>query len=296
MELLSGGDLFDYIVQHTPMPEHEARRIFQQIIAGVEHCHANRVVHRDLKPENIMMDSTGNIKIGDFGLSAEMKEGELLHDSCGSPDYVAPELLYENPAYEGPEVDVWSCGAILYTLLCNRLPFEGSTLSELIRKVKKGKYHVTGSVSGEAKDLLAKILCLDPKERLSIAAIKAHHWFAQDLPLERTNAPASDAEIVPAATPGSISSTSQEKMPCDKNQILEGSRYDFGSSLLPNACAACGKLVLNRGCAKCSTRFCQSCFGNHICVAHDSLIPVDVASKVHQKMVEASTITPCVTQ
>jgi serine/threonine protein kinase len=182
MELISGGDLFDYIVKHVRLPEGKARRIFQQIIAGVEHCHENKVAHRDLKPENIFLDSENNVKLGDFGLSGEMHDGQLLTESCGSPNYAAPELLKKNCSYEGPDVDVWSCGCILYALHCNTLPFDAPTVPELFSKIKRGNFSVPGYVSPEAKDLISRMICVDPSKRISIGEIRQHPWFLKDLP------------------------------------------------------------------------------------------------------------------
>jgi 5'-AMP-activated protein kinase catalytic alpha subunit len=184
MELVSGGDLFDFIVRHVRLPEEEARHAFQQIIAGVEHCHDNKIVHRDLKPENIFMDSNSNIKIGDFGFAGKIVDGELFTESCGSPNYAAPEFLIKNCQYKGPQVDIWSCGVILYALLCNQLPFDSDTIQELFRLIKRGQYSVPGFVSDDAKDLIRRMLTVDPTKRISIAEIRKHPWFVRDLPAE----------------------------------------------------------------------------------------------------------------
>jgi len=190
MELVSGGDLFDFIVKHVRVPEKEGRRLFQQIVAGVEHCHDCKVAHRDLKPENIFMDKDGNVKIGDFGLSAEICAGELLKDSCGSPNYAAPELLYKDCAYEGPEVDVWACGVILYAILASTLPFDAPAMPQLFRLIKAGRYSMPGFLSDDAKDLIAHMLVVDPTQRYSMADIREHRWFQTDLPPELTRSAA----------------------------------------------------------------------------------------------------------
>jgi serine/threonine protein kinase len=182
MELVAGGDLFDFIVKNTRIPENKVRLIFQELIAGVEHCHMNKVAHRDLKPENIFLDSNRHVKIGDFGLSGAMQEGVLLTASCGSPNYAAPELLVRNCQYEGPDVDIWSAGVVLYALLCNQLPFDAANMGDLFKLIKRGQYRVPGFVSSEAKDLMAKMLNVDRTQRISIDAIKDHPWFVQDLP------------------------------------------------------------------------------------------------------------------
>jgi len=185
MELVTGGDLFDYTVKSQPrLPEREARRIFQQIVAGVEHIHGRGVVHRDLKLENIFMDTDGNAKIGDFGLSAEWRAGEVLTDSCGSPNYAAPELLQRACQYEGPEVDVCSLGVILYALLCNSFPFDEPEIPQLFKRIKSGRYAVPGFLPQEAKDLIGRMLDVDRASRARIPAIQNNSWFQKDLPPE----------------------------------------------------------------------------------------------------------------
>ncbi|GKV51419.1 hypothetical protein SLEP1_g58078 [Rubroshorea leprosula] len=108
---------------------------FELIISGVEYCHRNMVVHRDLKPENLLLDSKCNVKIADFGLSNVMRDGHFLKTSCGSPNYAAPEVI-SGKLYAGPEVDVWSCGVILYALLCGTLPFDDENIPNLFKKIK----------------------------------------------------------------------------------------------------------------------------------------------------------------
>ncbi|GFZ03556.1 SNF1 kinase homolog 11 [Actinidia rufa] len=135
MEYVKSGELFDYIVEKGRLQEDEARNFFQQIISGVEYCHRNMVVHRDLKPENLLLDSRGNVKIADFGLSNVMLDGHFLKTSCGSPNYAAPEVV-SGKLYAGPEIDVWSCGVILYALLCGTLPFDDENIPNLFKKIK----------------------------------------------------------------------------------------------------------------------------------------------------------------
>eukprot|EP00047_Mylnosiga_fluctuans_P004714 m.236127 g.236127 ORF g.236127 m.236127 type:complete len:242 (-) comp12931_c0_seq1:891-1616(-) len=139
MEYVSGGELFDYIINHGKLSEREARSFFQQILSGVDYCHRHMVVHRDLKPENLLLDSKGNVKIADFGLSNIMRDGDFLKTSCGSPNYAAPEVI-SGQLYAGPEVDVWSCGVILYVLLCGKLPFDDEHVQHLFKKIKGGIY------------------------------------------------------------------------------------------------------------------------------------------------------------
>ncbi|KAA0201997.1 hypothetical protein HAZT_HAZT009672 [Hyalella azteca] len=135
MEYASGGELFEYIKKQGKLKESEARKFFQQIISGVDYCHRHMVVHRDLKPENLLLDHNRHVKIADFGLSNIMVDGEFLRTSCGSPNYAAPEVISAK-LYAGPEVDVWSCGIILYALLCGTLPFDDDHVPSLYRKIK----------------------------------------------------------------------------------------------------------------------------------------------------------------
>jgi serine/threonine protein kinase len=180
-EYSPGGELFDYIVERGRLTEHEARRFFQQIIAGVEYCHVHMVAHRDLKPENLLLDENLNVKIADFGLSNCMRDGWFLKTSCGSPNYAAPEVI-SGKLYAGPEVDIWSCGVIVYALLCGTLPFDDESIPYLFRKIKGGIYTLPSYLSDQSKDLISRMLVTDPLKRMTMADIRAHPWFLQDLP------------------------------------------------------------------------------------------------------------------
>ena len=181
MEYVKSGELFDYIVEKGRLVEDEARRFFQQIISGVEYCHRNMVVHRDLKPENLLLDSRGNIKLADFGLSNIMRDGHLLKTSCGSPNYAAPEVI-SGKLYAGTEVDVWSCGVILYALLCGSLPFDDENIPNLFRKIKNGLFNLPNHLSPHSRDLISKMLIVDPLKRITVPEIRQHLWFAYNLP------------------------------------------------------------------------------------------------------------------
>jgi len=181
MEYVPGGELFDHIVHKLRLREEEARRFFQQILSGVECCHHSMVTHRDLKPENLLLDSNLHVKIADFGLSNTMKDGEFLKTSCGSPNYASPEVV-SGKAYVGPEVDVWSCGVVLYALLCGSLPFDDENVPNLFRKIKHGNFTLPGHLSSEAKDLIVQMLVVDPTRRITFAQIRKHTWFMKDLP------------------------------------------------------------------------------------------------------------------
>jgi 5'-AMP-activated protein kinase, catalytic alpha subunit len=181
MEYVKSGELFDYIVEKGRLMEDEARHFFQQIISGVEYCHRNMIVHRDLKPENLLLDSKMNVKIADFGLSNVMRDGHFLKTSCGSPNYAAPEVI-SGRLYAGPEVDVWSCGVILYALLCGSLPFDDENIPNLFKKIKGGIYTLPSHLSPGARDLIPRMLLVDPLKRVTIAEIRMHPWFTVRLP------------------------------------------------------------------------------------------------------------------
>lgn len=176
----AGKELFDYIVQRGRMPENEARRFFQQIIAAVEYCHRHKVVHRDLKPENLLLDDQLNVKIVDFGLSNIMTDGNFLKTSCGSPNYAAPEVI-SGKLYAGPEVDVWSSGVILYVMLCGRLPFDDDFIPALFKKISNGVYTLPNYLSEGAKRLLTRMLVVNPLNRITIHEIMEDEWFKQDI-------------------------------------------------------------------------------------------------------------------
>eukprot|EP00177_Eucheuma_denticulatum_P003126 GFKZ01005637.1.p1 GENE.GFKZ01005637.1~~GFKZ01005637.1.p1 ORF type:complete len:516 (+),score=68.53 GFKZ01005637.1:723-2270(+) len=180
-EYSAGGELFDYIVERGRLAEDEARRFFQQIISGVEYCHKHMIAHRDLKPENLLLDEHSNVKIADFGLSNCMRDGWFLKTSCGSPNYAAPEVI-SGKLYAGPEVDIWSCGVIVYALLCGTLPFDDESIPYLFRKIKGGIYILPSYLSDSSKDLISKMLVTDPLKRINIDEIRQHPWFMRQLP------------------------------------------------------------------------------------------------------------------
>uniref|UniRef100_A0A336L8Q4 MAP/microtubule affinity-regulating kinase 3 n=1 Tax=Culicoides sonorensis TaxID=179676 RepID=A0A336L8Q4_CULSO len=176
MEYASGGEVFDYLVLHGRMKEKEARAKFRQIVSAVQYCHQKKIIHRDLKAENLLLDSEMNIKIADFGFSNEFTPGSKLDTFCGSPPYAAPEL-FQGKKYDGPEVDVWSLGVILYTLVSGSLPFDGSTLRELRERVLRGKYRIPFYMSTDCENLLRKFLVLNPAKRASLETIMKDKWM-----------------------------------------------------------------------------------------------------------------------
>mmetsp|Transcript_14438 Transcript_14438/g.15934 ORF Transcript_14438/g.15934 Transcript_14438/m.15934 type:complete len:510 (-) Transcript_14438:617-2146(-) len=182
MEYASGGELYDLISKKGRIKEPEARKYFQHLISGIEYCHNFLVCHRDLKPENLLLDEHMQLKICDFGLANIMCDGNYLRTSCGSPNYAAPDVICGKP-YCGPEVDVWSCGVILYAMLAGSLPFDDDSIPNLFAKIRGAKFRMPELISEPAKDLIARMLNPDPETRISVSEIRSHKWFREDLPI-----------------------------------------------------------------------------------------------------------------
>ncbi|KAI6356017.1 hypothetical protein MCOR25_008016 [Pyricularia grisea] len=174
LEYVERGDLFDFISKHGPMPEEEAMFVFRQIMSALEYCHSYGICHRDLKPENILLKSNGQIKIADFGMAA-LHQGPRtpLWTFCGSPHYAAPELLREK-AYRGEKSDIWSMGVILFAMLAARLPFDDEDMNLMFAKARKAIYHMPSYFSDEAKDLVHRLLQVDPRKRISMRQMWQH--------------------------------------------------------------------------------------------------------------------------
>eukprot|EP00752_Nemacystus_decipiens_P018275 g16395.t2 len=251
-ELITGGELFDKIVEKQRFTEDEARFYFRQLLEGMEYCHSQGVCHRDLKPENILLDGAGNVKISDFGLSNLYSGGDdealkLLHTTCGTPNYVAPEIsdfglsnLYSGgddealkllhttcgtPNYVAPEVladkgydgrmaDVWSMGVILYVLLAGFLPFDEPSMSTLFSKIQAADFSYPRWFSPEARSVIDRILVPDPKQRLTLAQMKAHPFWEAGTVVEMSSS--TPDVIVP--TEAEVNSAVQEGVEPEKTE------------------------------------------------------------------------------
>ncbi|XWS35398.1 hypothetical protein CRYUN_Cryun21dG0122900 [Craigia yunnanensis] len=178
IEFAKGGELFTRISRGR-FSEDLSRRYFQQLISAVGFCHSRGVFHRDLKPENLLLDENWNLKVSDFGLSAVTDQNRpdgLLHTLCGTPAYVAPEILAKK-GYDGAKVDVWSCGIVLYVLHAGYLPFNDSNLMVLYRRIYKGKFRFPKWTSPDLRRFLCRLLDTNPETRITVDEIINDPWF-----------------------------------------------------------------------------------------------------------------------
>jgi len=183
MELIRGGELFAKIAKGR-LREDVARSYFQQLISAIDFCHSRGVYHRDLKPENLLLDEEGNLKVTDFGLSAfaeHLRQDGLLHTTCGTPAYVAPEVIGKK-GYDRAKADIWSCGVILFVLLAGYLPFQDDNLVSMYRKIYRGDFKCPPWFSTEARRLVTKMLDPNPSTRVSISKITESSWFKKSIP------------------------------------------------------------------------------------------------------------------
>ncbi|KAK0135937.1 Phosphorylase b kinase gamma catalytic chain, liver/testis isoform [Merluccius polli] len=181
------GELFDYLTEKVTLSEKETRSIVRALLEAVQYLHSFNIIHRDLKPENILLDDQGHIKLSDFGFSVQLQPEENLRELCGTPGYLAPEILKcsmdeTHPGY-GKEVDLWACGVILYTLLAGSPPFWHRKQMLMLRMIMDGRYQFNSPEwddrSDTVRDLISRLLVVDPAMRLSAEQALAHPFFRQ---------------------------------------------------------------------------------------------------------------------
>lgn len=170
IELCAGGDLLNYVRRRRRLKEDVAKCLFKQIIESLAYCHKKNILHRDIKLDNILLDANGQVKICDFGVGKIVKKGEKMTEQCGTPAYIAPEILRDK-GYYGFAVDVWSAGVVLYAMLYGTVPFKANNMTELQKLIMKAKYTLKDDVSGEARDLLKSLMEKDPEKRIKIPQI-----------------------------------------------------------------------------------------------------------------------------
>ena len=179
MENISGGNLLSLINKRTKLPEKTAKYIFKQLIETLKYIHSQNIAHRDIKPDNILIDLNNTIKICDFGVGKEIKSGQLLYDPCGTPAFVAPEVLGNTP-YDLFKTDIWSCGVVLYSMVSGFFPFRGNNDYELHQSILNGEYPTLNDISPELQDLISKILEVDVSKRITLNDILNHSWLVSD--------------------------------------------------------------------------------------------------------------------
>lgn len=176
MEHCAGGSLLDNVREKKRLTEAEAAVILQQILYSLQYCHAKGVVHRDVKLENILMDGDGAVRLIDFGLSGYFSPGKKLKCFCGSPSYAAPEIVTRQE-YDAPLVDVWSLGVVLFAMLAGHLPFYSKEKKDLSKKIAAGACKIPSSISSAGRDLISKMLSVDPQKRITLDQIWFHTWM-----------------------------------------------------------------------------------------------------------------------
>ncbi|XP_072254617.1 serine/threonine-protein kinase SIK1 [Pyxicephalus adspersus] len=216
-EYAKNGELFDYLTVRGRLTEDEARHKFLQILAAVEYCHSQNIVHRDLKTENLLLGDNMDIKLADFGFGNFYLEGRLLNTWCGSPPYAAPEV-FQGKEYEGPQLDVWSLGVVLYVLLCGSFPFDGPNLPALRQRVLEGRFRIPYYMSADCEYLLRRMLAVDPAKRPTIAQIKQHRWFQGFQP--------SLAKPLPIAEPSLQVLAIMQSLGIDRERTLQAVQND----------------------------------------------------------------------
>ncbi|XP_058747975.1 CBL-interacting serine/threonine-protein kinase 10-like [Vicia villosa] len=178
LEYAKGGELFKKVAKGK-LKEDTAHKYFKQLVSAVDFCHSRGVYHRDIKPENILLDENEDLKVSDFGLSAlaeSKRQDGLLHTTCGTPAYVAPEVI-KRKGYDGAKADIWSCGVVLFVLLAGYVPFNDTNLMEMYRKISNAEFKFPNWFAKNVRKLLCKMLDPDPSTRISIDKIKKCSWF-----------------------------------------------------------------------------------------------------------------------
>ncbi|NP_001267860.1 hypothetical protein VitviT2T_019062 [Vitis vinifera] len=241
MEYAKGGELFNKVAKGRLM-EDFARNYFQQLISAVDFCHSRGVYHRDLKPENLLLDENGVLKVTDFGLSAlaESKHQDgLLHTTCGTPAYVAPEVI-NRKGYDGAKADIWSCGVILFVLLAGYLPFHDSNLMEMYRKIGKADYKCPNWFPSEVRRLLSKILDPNPNTRISIAKIMVNPWFRRGFIPKPLKTKTEVKDLDPLGTDTVFG-------PCENNSAAAGEMKELSKPTQPTNLNAFDIISLSTG-------------------------------------------------
>lgn len=215
MENVSGGDLLSFVKKRSQLSEKTAKMIFRQLMLALKYIHSRNIIHRDIKLDNILIDLNNNIKLCDFGVGKQIHKGELLNDQCGTPAYIAPEIV-RNEGYEGPPVDLWSSGVVLYAMLSGTFPFKATNIKELNRIIQQGHCRTIDKISPEAKSLLSGLLESDPKKRFTIEKVLNHPWLNSGyISEEYKYSLFTNAEVI------LLSKANVDYRTCDKEEMIE---------------------------------------------------------------------------
>ncbi|XP_020599300.1 CBL-interacting protein kinase 18-like [Phalaenopsis equestris] len=220
LEYVRGEELF-HKISKGKLKEDVARKYFQQLISAVDFCHSRRVYHRDLKPENLLLDENENLKVSDFGLSAlaeSKRQDGLLHTACGTPAYVAPEVI-NRKGYDGAKADIWSCGVILFVLMAGFLPFHDSNLMEMYRKIGNAEFKCPNWFPLDVRRLITKILDPNAETRVSIEKIKENSWFKKGYDAKQMNKDTEARDLVPLDVNAAFNSF--QFTAAEENQVME---------------------------------------------------------------------------
>ncbi|KAA3441621.1 CBL-interacting serine/threonine-protein kinase 23 [Gossypium australe] len=273
LEFVSGGELFNKIASRGRFKEDEARKYFQQLINAVDYCHSRGVYHRDLKPENLLLDANGVLKVSDFGLSAlpqQVGGDGLLHTTCGTPNYVAPEVI-NNKGYHGAKADLWSCGVILFVLMVGYLPFEHPNLMGLYKKVAvlsffrifKADFDCPPWFSSSAKKLIKRILDPNPLTRITVAEIIENEWFKKGyIPprFERADVSLDDVDAIFNESRDSRNLVEQ----CEEGSVVPATMNAFELISTSQGLNLSSLFEKQMGLVKRETRFTSKCPANEI--------------------------------
>ena len=223
MENVSGGDLLTYVKKRTKLNEKTSKFIYKQLITSLQYIHSKKIIHRDIKLDNILIDLNNNIKLCDFGVGKIYNNiNDKFTDQCGTPAYIAPEILL-NKSYNGPPVDIWSSGVVLYAMLSGTVPFKSNNIKDLHNIIINGSYKKIDFVSNDANNLIQKLLQVNPQKRISIQEILNHPWICSDNNCEDNNINHINKNFS-LFTKSEIILLSKENLDyrnCDKNEIIE---------------------------------------------------------------------------
>jgi serine/threonine protein kinase len=183
LELCPNGDLFDYIKSQKSLTEPEARLMFKRILGSLEFMHDRGIAHRDIKPENILLDQNHLPKIADFGFSKFFESDALTSTLCGSAYYACPELL-SSQSYDAKKADSWACGVLLYVMVTGQLPWIKAQVNEILDQIRNDAFNTPSFLTDKCRDLIRKLMCVDPSSRISVKEALSHPWLADvKLPL-----------------------------------------------------------------------------------------------------------------